>query len=207
MWHSMRSACFACQASVSPSSQTTSSSPKSASGSMKLLQSARAKELAGFLKTVPAVQHAFAYGSGIFKQEGLYSSNKERPMLDFILAVDDPESWHNEVHHCDCPLLKDQVKELRSKNLFCQTCWLGTLEWNIGYLRYPLTPQGGLMGVCCNHEMPRQIQVLTLDRLCSFRSVLFRCHWSVYQPVCFSHRHLSVNQLLLQWLTDCKHYY
>ena len=59
--------------------------------------SPRAKELSEFLKTLPTVQHAFAYGSGIFQQEGLYSAGSKGPMLDFILAVDDPEEWHDQV--------------------------------------------------------------------------------------------------------------
>jgi mitochondrial translocator assembly and maintenance protein 41 len=48
----------------------------------------------------PSVQHAFAYGSGVFKQPGLYSDDTkqhEGPMVDLIFAVDDPIAWHNEV--------------------------------------------------------------------------------------------------------------
>lgn len=64
------------------------------------------------LASFPPVQHAFAYGSGVFKQPGLYEGHPEvsaegptaaakspgsRPMLDFIFAVDDPAAWHAEV--------------------------------------------------------------------------------------------------------------
>ncbi len=67
------------------------------------------------LASFPPVQHAFAYGSGVFKQPGLYDGHLEapagapaaatagsstagdRPMLDFIFAVDDPVAWHAEV--------------------------------------------------------------------------------------------------------------
>jgi len=60
--------------------------------------SPRAKELSEFLKTLPSVQHAFAYGSGIFQQEGLYAAaGGKGPMLDFILAVDNPREWHDQV--------------------------------------------------------------------------------------------------------------
>ncbi|PSC75437.1 copper-transporting ATPase chloroplastic [Micractinium conductrix] len=66
--------------------------------------------LAGF----PPVAHAFGYGSGVFKQPGLYDhpaqqevagsggtgggggGDGDRPMLDFIFAVDDPVAWHTE---------------------------------------------------------------------------------------------------------------
>ena len=48
----------------------------------------------------PSVQHAFAYGSGVFKQPGLYAdgtTQHEGPMIDMIFAVDDPLAWHQEV--------------------------------------------------------------------------------------------------------------
>ncbi len=59
------------------------------------------------LADFPPVQHAFAYGSGVFEQPGLYDRSPQgapegaaaadRPMLDFIFVVDDPEAWHAEV--------------------------------------------------------------------------------------------------------------
>lgn len=51
----------------------------------------------------PKVDHAFAYGSGVFSQPGLYSSGsvKKQPVLDFIFTVQDPIAWHKEV--CDTP--------------------------------------------------------------------------------------------------------
>jgi hypothetical protein len=63
------------------------------------------------LESFPPVQHAFAYGSGIFKQPGLYNEQQggagsgtgsasgggDRPMLDFIFGVEDPVAWHAEV--------------------------------------------------------------------------------------------------------------
>lgn len=70
--------------------------------------------LRSVLADFPPVQHAFAYGSGVFEQPGLYErppqgppegaaaaaadgSSGDRPMLDFIFAVDDPIAWHEEV--------------------------------------------------------------------------------------------------------------
>lgn len=71
------------------------------------------------LRDFPAVDHAFAYGSGVFTQPGLYEAPRDgagggestsgvsggssagaqadRPMLDFIFAVEDPVAWHEEV--------------------------------------------------------------------------------------------------------------
>lgn len=54
-----------------------------------------AKQLRGVLEDVPHVEHAFAYGSGVIVQPDLYDkSSTNRPMLDFIFAVDDPLEWH-----------------------------------------------------------------------------------------------------------------
>lgn len=80
------------------------------------------------LNGFPPVQHAFAYGSGVFKQPGLYDAMPEagqlsaepaggaaaaadpasssgaadQPMLDFIFAVEDPVAWHTEVGSAAC---------------------------------------------------------------------------------------------------------
>ncbi|XP_064602659.1 phosphatidate cytidylyltransferase, mitochondrial-like [Liolophura sinensis] len=40
------------------------------------------------------MQMAFAYGSGVFQQEG--HKDFSQNMIDFIIAVDDPVSWHRE---------------------------------------------------------------------------------------------------------------
>jgi len=55
-------------------------------------------ELAAVLEQFPPVAHAFAYGSGVFRQPGLYPlGSGDRPMLDFIFAVDAPAQWHAQV--------------------------------------------------------------------------------------------------------------
>lgn len=65
-----------------------------------------AKQLRGVLEDVPHVQHAFAYGSGVIVQPDLYDkSSTNKPMLDFIFAVDNPHEWHAQVcldsiEHC-----------------------------------------------------------------------------------------------------------
>lgn len=57
-----------------------------------------AKQLRGVLEDLPHVQHAFAYGSGVIVQPDLYDhSSTNKPMLDFIFAVDDPVDWHAQV--------------------------------------------------------------------------------------------------------------
>uniref|UniRef100_A0A3Q3WWA1 Phosphatidate cytidylyltransferase, mitochondrial n=1 Tax=Mola mola TaxID=94237 RepID=A0A3Q3WWA1_MOLML len=37
---------------------------------------------------------AFVYGSGVFKQHGTNQGQMEKNMLDFVIAVDDPVTWH-----------------------------------------------------------------------------------------------------------------
>lgn len=54
------------------------------------------------------LQAAFGYGSGIFEQPGLYTKHsRDKPMLDFILAVDSPLQWHTQVK-----LFGDQSKRI-----------------------------------------------------------------------------------------------
>ncbi len=61
-----------------------------------------AKQLRGVLEDVPHVQHAFAYGSGVIVQPDLYDkSSTNKPMLDFIFAVDNPLDWHAQVCSCN----------------------------------------------------------------------------------------------------------
>ena len=55
----------------------------------------------------PRSAHAFAYGSGVFRQPGLYRRH-EKPMIDLIFVVDDPITWHQQVKttsHGDLPVL------------------------------------------------------------------------------------------------------
>jgi translocator assembly and maintenance protein 41 len=49
------------------------------------------------LDDVPPVRHAFAYGSAVFHQPGLYAKNAAQPMADYFLVVDDAAKWHDEV--------------------------------------------------------------------------------------------------------------
>jgi len=51
--------------------------------------------LTDMLDTLPPVQHAFAYGSGIFKQPGAAALQEGAAcQLDLMLAVDFPRRWH-----------------------------------------------------------------------------------------------------------------
>jgi len=75
---------------VAVSKQRTAMDAKAAGGSAT-------EYLSDALKEFPPVQHAFAYGSGVFHQPGLYKSRSgARPMIDFIFAVDNPQQWHTE---------------------------------------------------------------------------------------------------------------
>jgi translocator assembly and maintenance protein 41 len=46
------------------------------------------------LQHFPPVRFAFAYGSGVFKQQGYAVKDHARPLIDVILVVDHPVSWH-----------------------------------------------------------------------------------------------------------------
>ncbi len=43
------------------------------------------------------IRYAFAYGSGVFEQDGYASqiSDGKKPMLDFMIAVRHPDHWHS----------------------------------------------------------------------------------------------------------------
>jgi len=41
------------------------------------------------------IRYAFAYGSGVFEQDGMALDKNKKPMLDFIFAVSHPEHWHS----------------------------------------------------------------------------------------------------------------
>jgi mitochondrial translocator assembly and maintenance protein 41 len=41
------------------------------------------------------IRYAFAYGSGVFEQDGYLTNTPNRPMLDFMFAVSHPSHWHS----------------------------------------------------------------------------------------------------------------
>lgn len=41
------------------------------------------------------IRYAFAYGSGVFEQDGYLSDTPDRRMLDFMFAVSHPNHWHS----------------------------------------------------------------------------------------------------------------
>ncbi|KAF8516321.1 mitochondrial matrix Mmp37-domain-containing protein [Hysterangium stoloniferum] len=41
------------------------------------------------------IRYAFAYGSGVFEQDGYQKHDPDRPMLDFMFAVSHPGHWHS----------------------------------------------------------------------------------------------------------------
>ncbi len=58
-------------------------------------------EYTAIFRSLPAVDFAFAYGSGVFKQAGDAEEEgqprqpqREPPMLDLVLAVKSPTEWH-----------------------------------------------------------------------------------------------------------------
>eukprot|EP00752_Nemacystus_decipiens_P010611 g9449.t1 len=63
----------------------------------RLTQFLSDEELTELISAFPAVEFAFAYGSGVVQQKG-YAENVSRPsdlpMLDLVLVVKDSEDWH-----------------------------------------------------------------------------------------------------------------
>lgn len=58
-------------------------------------------DYSALLKHLPPVDFGFAYGSGVFKQEGYEDYEGRRdyssaPMLDLVFSVKDPVAWHAE---------------------------------------------------------------------------------------------------------------
>jgi hypothetical protein len=62
----------------------------------------RRQQLQDILRNhLPPCSHAFAYGSGVFKQPALYQAHEKGgtsgPMIDYILVVKDAVQWHQQV--------------------------------------------------------------------------------------------------------------
>eukprot|EP00798_Chlamydomonas_sp_ICE-L_P032130 gene32130-16653_t len=73
---------------------------------------AAAVQLSSVLQHFPPIQHAFAYGSGVKRQPGLYDNDdgstslpqtatssqdtSQAPMIDLIFAVDNAKEWHEQ---------------------------------------------------------------------------------------------------------------
>jgi hypothetical protein len=57
------------------------------------------EKLRAAISELPPVDYAFAYGSAVYHQPGLYESHtaETSPLVDFIFAVEDPVTWHAEV--------------------------------------------------------------------------------------------------------------
>ncbi|KAJ7552254.1 hypothetical protein O6H91_06G047700 [Diphasiastrum complanatum] len=54
------------------------------------------EQLVAPLESLPPVEFAFAYGSGVFPQDNNTFLLHEAPMVDYILAVSCPSQWHSE---------------------------------------------------------------------------------------------------------------
>lgn len=47
-----------------------------------------------YLSKLPDYAFAITYGSGVFRQVGYSAKDHKNAMLDVIIGVDDPVSWH-----------------------------------------------------------------------------------------------------------------
>lgn len=58
------------------------------------------------LELVPAVRYAFAYGSAVLTQPGLYRPQEAAGQLvDFVMAVDNTTLWHEQVTCANQPVV------------------------------------------------------------------------------------------------------
>jgi hypothetical protein len=106
------------------------------------------------LRLLPAVEFAFSYGSGVFRQTGYdYSAAapQDLPMCDFIFAVEDPIKVRGESHSdsmtvlllvasreyrqeplsLQLPLGQEMAHQFHSSEshpVACADHWLGTVE-------------------------------------------------------------------------------
>lgn len=54
-------------------------------------------DITALLEKFPAVQFAFAYGSGVIQQGSYnYSNENDLPMIDMVFVVEDAELWHRQ---------------------------------------------------------------------------------------------------------------
>mmetsp|Transcript_31179 Transcript_31179/g.92999 ORF Transcript_31179/g.92999 Transcript_31179/m.92999 type:complete len:100 (+) Transcript_31179:257-556(+) len=70
-------------------------------GAQRVEQVARLSQLVQ--RHFPPVAFAFAYGSGVMHQPGLYTSGSSgdgQPMVDMIFAVEGAREWHKQVRRC-----------------------------------------------------------------------------------------------------------
>lgn len=54
-------------------------------------------DFSDLIDAFPSMRHAFAYGSGVFNQPGLYEDIGKKAMIDFIFVVENSASWHYKV--------------------------------------------------------------------------------------------------------------
>ena len=74
--------------------------------SHQIVRAMAATRFIPLLSRFPSVSHAFAYGSGVMHQPGLYTpepstsgrdTQSNAPMVDLIFAVEDCHAWHTKV--------------------------------------------------------------------------------------------------------------
>jgi translocator assembly and maintenance protein 41 len=54
------------------------------------------REFTKALSQMPSMRYAIAYGSGAVRQKGYSDADQAKTMVDFVLAVDDSETWHRD---------------------------------------------------------------------------------------------------------------
>lgn len=60
----------------------------------RLIQFSSNMEFEKYLSSLPEYNFAVTYGSGVFKQVGYSEAEHKNAMLDVIIGVEDPTTWH-----------------------------------------------------------------------------------------------------------------
>ncbi|GMH45030.1 hypothetical protein BSKO_12987 [Bryopsis sp. KO-2023] len=113
--------------------------------------------LAQVLDSFPPIEAAFAYGSGVFEQPDLYDpAGRNKPMLDFVFAVDSPRSWHSQLIKYGVVSLRNLNHDLKSwQHLFLS----GRLQKPVLWLRKNASLQENL-GINLNSALTAALVLL-----------------------------------------------
>ncbi|BDA51403.1 phosphatidate cytidylyltransferase, mitochondrial [Coccomyxa sp. Obi] len=99
----------------------------------------------------PGMRHAFAYGSGVFNQPGLYEDNVKKAMIDFIFVVENPASWHyknlrrHKAHYSLASSLHSSMMTSLSDRVGAGVYFNPSIHMPLGTIKYGVISMGDLL--------------------------------------------------------------